>query len=124
VLSVQLTVAGIGSAGTTKIEIERGRIHRKAMGYIYGFIDCALQCGGEDITDLDVGLPSVFHGMRKLFPGHEQTCIDFLISHMEDEVVALGMMAGGQEYWEFLNNGRSPFGLAKFIRETRSESPV
>jgi hypothetical protein len=122
VLLVQLTVAGVGSVEASKIEIKKGCINRKAIGYIYGFIDCALQCRGEDITNLDVGLPSVFHVMRKLFPGHEQTYIDYLMSHMEDEVVVLGMMAGGQEYYEFLHNGRSPLELAKFIRESRFDS--
>ncbi len=124
VLLVQLAVAGIGSVEATKIEIKTGCINRKAIGYIYGFIDCALQCRGEDITNLDVGLPIVFHVMRKLFPGHEQTYIDFLMFHMEDEVVVLGMMSGGQEYNEFLHHSRPPFGLAKFIRETASESAV
>jgi hypothetical protein len=118
-LSIQMLGPTIGTA-VTKIEKSAGCINRKAIGYIYGFIDCALQCRGEDISNLDVGLPIVFHAMRKLFPGHEQAYIDFLMSHMEDEVTVLGMMAGGQEYQEFLHDKRASWGLAKILREPSS----
>lgn len=114
-LSVQML--GPRCDGATKIESSGGSINRKAIGYIYGFIDCALQCRGEDITNLDVGLPIVFHAMRKLFPGHEQAYIDFLMSNMEDEVTVLGMMSGGQEYQEFLHDKKAPWGLAKLISQ-------
>jgi hypothetical protein len=116
-LSVQLAVSGTRSNDVTKIEVTKGLINRKAIGYIYGFIDCALQFRDQDITDISVGLPILYHVMRNLFPGHEQAYIDFLMYHMEDEVVVLGMMAGGQEYKEFLQANGTVFGLARFIRE-------
>lgn len=115
ILSVQMSILGMRADGVTKIENSIGRINRKAIGYIYGFIDCALQHRGEDITDLDVGLPVLYHSIRKLFPGHEQSYIDFLMSHMEDEITVLGMLAGGQEYLDLIINDRAPFGLFKFI---------
>jgi hypothetical protein len=118
-LSVQLAVSGTRSNEVTKIEVTKGHINRKAIGYIYGFIDCALQFRDQDITDISVGLPILYHVMRNLFPGHEQAYIDFLMYHMEDEVVVLGMMAGGQEYTEFLQANGTVFGLARFIHEGR-----
>lgn len=102
----------------SKIERTKGDINQKAIGYVYGFIDSALQCRDEDITNIDVGLPILYHVIRKLFPGNEQGYIDFLMSHMEDELTVLEMMAGGQEYREFLIEKRSPFGLFKLILES------
>jgi hypothetical protein len=120
-LSVQLAVSGTQSNEVAKIEVTKGLINRKAIGYIYGFIDCALQFRDQDITDISVGLPILYHVMRNLFPGHEQAYIDFLMDQMEDEVVVLGMMAGGQEYNEFIQANGTGFGLAKFIRESRNQ---
>lgn len=111
-LSVQMVVSPAQS-----IEVTKGRINRKAIGYIYGFIDCSLQCRDEDITNISVGLPILYHVMRKLFPGHEQAYIDFLMGHMDDEIVVLGMMAGGQQYNEFIRAEGAPMGLARFILE-------
>jgi len=118
-LSVQMVVPA-NSIRVTKIEITKGHINRKAIGYIYGFIDCALQCRGEDVTNPSIGLPIIYHVLRKLFPGHEQEYMDFLMAHMDDKVVALGMMDGGQEYNEFIrqsdpNTRTLPMGLARFI---------
>jgi hypothetical protein len=120
-LSVMLAVQMVVPANpvrVTKIEITKGSINRKAIGYIYGFIDCALQCRGEDITNVSVGLPIVYQVLRKLFPGHEQAYTDFLMAHMDDEIVVLGMMEGGQQYNEFIDRSDAkgmPMGLARFI---------
>ena len=119
ILAVQMVVPA-NPVRVTKIEVTKGHINRKAIGYIYGFIDCALQCRGEDITNLSVGLPIVYHVLRKLFPGHEQAYTDFLMAHMNDEIVALGMMEGGQQYNEFIHRSDAtgvPMGLARFILE-------
>lgn len=116
-LSIQMLGPTTGPGDVTTIEKSAGHINRKAIGYIYGFIDCALQCRGENVTDLDVGLPILYHTMRKLFPGREQTYIDFLMSHMEDDAMVLGMLAGGQEYQDFLRDARTPFGLFRFISQ-------
>lgn len=117
-LSVQMVVSPAQSIEVTKIEVTKGRINRKAIGYIYGFIDCALQCRDEDITNISVGLPILYHVMQKLFPSHEQAYIDFLMDHMDDEIVVLGMMAGGQQYNEFIRANGAPMGLARFILES------
>jgi hypothetical protein len=122
-LSVQLVVSPVRPIEVSKIEVTEGQINRKAIGYIYGFIDCALQCRGEDITNLSVGLPVLHHVMRELFPGHEQAYIDFLMEHMDDEIVVLGMMAGGHQYNEFIRARGSPMGLAQFILDQHAKQP-
>ena len=54
-LEVQLTV--VGSAG---IETADGQINRRAIGYIYGFVDGALRTIGQDMGDVSIGVPIVF----------------------------------------------------------------
>lgn len=111
-LSVQMAVVGDRS-----IEDSSGRINRKAIGYIYGFVDCALRSIGQDMADVSVGVPITYQVLRHLFPGHEQEYTRFLIHHVEDKDVVLGMMAGGQEYADFNKptSRRVPMGLAKLI---------
>jgi hypothetical protein len=101
------------------IESAEGRINRKAIGYIYGFIDCALRSIGQDMSDVSVGVPITYQVLQHLFPGHEQAYTSFLIDHLKDEVVVLGMMAGGQQYTDFNKPDAkgSPMGLARFILE-------
>jgi hypothetical protein len=103
----------------TRIEIVEGKVNRKAIGYIYGFIDAALRTHGEDMADLSVGVPIVFHVLRRLFPGHEQAYTEFLANHVNDDVaVVLGMMAGGQQYLDFVAKPGSkgaPMGFARSI---------
>ena len=104
----------------TRIEIVESKINRKAIGYIYGFIDAALRTQGEDMADLSVGVPMVFHVLRRLFPGHEQAYTEFLANHNDEVAVRLGMMAGGQQYLDFIAKPGAkgaPTGFARFIVE-------
>ena len=41
-LSIQMMLAPTGPCEVTKIKIRKGEINRKAIGYIYGFVDGAL----------------------------------------------------------------------------------
>jgi hypothetical protein len=113
-LAIQMTVATGRS-----IESAEGRINRKAIGYIYGFIDCALRSIGQDMSDVSVGVPITYQILQHLFPRHEQAYTSFLIDHLNDEVVVLGMMAGGQQYADFNKPDAkgSPMGLARLILE-------
>ena len=61
----------------TQIELEKGQINKKAIGYIYGFVDAALQNQGETIADVYVGPPILFGVMRRLFPGQEGRYMEF-----------------------------------------------
>jgi hypothetical protein len=107
----------------SSIESTSGCINRKAIGYIYGFIDCALRTIGQDMADAKVSVPIIFQVMRKLFPGYEEVYTTFLIDHVQDEVVLLGMMVGGQQYADFSKPGAkgAPMGLARFILEDEDE---
>ncbi|MDE3200129.1 MAG: hypothetical protein KGN79_04340 [Acidobacteriota bacterium] len=114
-LSVQLVMSPVPSAGRTKIEVERGSINKKALGYIYGFIAGGLRSRDQEITDYEVGLPILYHILQKLFPFHERAYMDFLMNHIADELVIVGIKAGRKDYKDLLHSGTPPFGLAQFI---------
>lgn len=44
-------------AGDASIEDENGRPKRKALGYVYGYVDAALRSRGQDMADMSVGVP-------------------------------------------------------------------
>ena len=107
------------------IEDTQHNINRKAIGYIYGFVDSFITARGYDMSDSQVGPPITFHVLRNLFPGlgayHAQLYIEFLMNHMADEVVGLGMMVGGQQFLDYYTPKKkiegAPMGLARFILE-------
>ena len=103
----------------SSIEDVHGRINRRAIGYIYGFIDSALQSSGQDMSDPSVGVATIYHVMRRLFPGREDTYTQFLIKNARDKSVMAGMMAGGQQFAEYSKprHKGAPMGLARFIIE-------
>jgi hypothetical protein len=74
---------------------------RKAIGYIYGFADCALRNIGQDMGDASVGVPVIYQVLRRLFPDKAEKYVTFLIDNMRDERVLLGMMTGGQQYADY-----------------------
>jgi hypothetical protein len=106
-------------SGKPSIEDSRGRINRKAIGYIYGFIDCALQCGGQNMSDVSIGIPLTYQVLRHLFPGREDAYMKVIIDHLKDESVDLGMMKGGQQYADYSKPEKegAPMGLARFVIE-------
>ena len=55
-LLIQMECAPIESAEVTKVEIKRGKINGKALGYVYGFVDAALNSIGQNIADVPVGV--------------------------------------------------------------------
>lgn len=118
-LRVQLAITG-GSS----IEDAKGNINRKAIGYIYGFIDGALRTIGQNMADESVGVPITFHVLKNLFPGREERYTQYLINHMgTDETVTLGAMTGGQEYLDFAKKKiAAPMGLARYIMPTEVQN--
>ena len=117
-LAVQVDIGG-GS-----IENAEGQIIRKAIGYIYGFADCALRNIGQDMGDASVGVPVIYQVLRRLFPEKAEEYVTFLIDNMSDERVLLGMMTGGQQYADyFCKPGREgiPMGLARVIHPSGEE---
>src|SRR5437870_12838974 len=49
------------------IEDTHGKINRKAIAYIYGYIDAFLRTRGYDMADTDIAVPVAIHVLRKLF---------------------------------------------------------
>ena len=66
--------------------------------------------------------PLVFPSLTKyraLFPGCEDEYIKFIVTHLKDERVVLGMMKGGQQYADYSKPGSkgTPMGLTQFLIE-------
>lgn len=107
-------------AGDRSFENSEGRPNRKAIGYIYGFIDGALQTIGQDMSDTSIGVPITYQVLNRLFPGRGEKYLEFLIDHIgKDEMVTIGIMTGGQQYIKYSKPGSKggPMGFARFIIE-------
>ena len=111
------------AVGNRGIEDPEGNINPKAIGYIYGFIDAALQTIGQDMSDTAVGVPITVHILKRLFPGQEERYALYLVENIgKNEIVMLGAMSGGQQYIDFNNNKLSaPMGLARAILDGSEE---
>jgi hypothetical protein len=97
---------------------DKGVVNRKAVGYIYGFIDAALNRIGQDIKDKSVSVPIVYQVIRNLFPCEEEKCTQFLIDNVgQDDTVLLGVMCGGQQYTDFMHPDKKtpPMGLSRYL---------
>jgi hypothetical protein len=106
------------TVGDKTIDSEAGGPKPKAIGYVYGFVDAVLRTKGWDMADLNIGVPVVFHILRRLWPGREQEYLSFLVEHLSDPNVLVGCQHGGQQYLDMLKAERSdkvPMGLALYI---------
>lgn len=84
------------AAGGRTLKDEGGRINRKALGYIYGFVDAAVTSVGQDIPA--VFFPTLYQVLRYLCPDREERYPQFLTDHIgNDELVILGAMKGRQQ---------------------------
>jgi hypothetical protein len=81
-LELQMTVA----AGKS-IEGDQGRLKRKALGYVYGYIDAALRTKGHDMADMSIGVPITFQVIRRLWPDHVNECMDFLAKNLQSDAL-------------------------------------
>ena len=107
-------------AGNPSIEDENGRPKRKALGYVYGYVDAALRCIGQDMADVSVGVPVTFHVMRKLWPDRAVEYMEFLANNIRsDDLLTIGIMHGGQQYLDYRKPDArgTPMGLARFMIE-------
>ena len=119
-LSVQLMILP-----SPRIEDERGKIFPKSIGYVYGYTDAFLTATGYNMSDLEVGPPITFHVFRRLFDlgaNDVQRYIEFLINHMQNQTVAMGMMVGGQQFIDYAikKHDGAPMGLCRFILEEQA----
>jgi hypothetical protein len=114
-LALQLIVAG-----DVSIEDEQGLLKRKALGYVYGFVDASLRVKGHDMADLSIGVPILFHVFRKLWPNHAEKCLDFVVKNgASDALMMAGVMRGGQQYLDHQKPDAAgvPMGLGIFMIE-------
>lgn len=112
-LKIQTMVA----AGKS-IEDDQGHLKRKALGYVYGYIDAALRVKGHDMADMSIGVPITFHVIRRLWPGNVDECMDFLANNIKtDMLMNAAIMHGGQQFLDYSKPGASgvPMGLARFL---------
>jgi hypothetical protein len=113
-LAMQLVVTG-----RTSIDLADGAVNPRALGYIYGFIDATLYARGQDISDLEFGLPIVVDVLRRLVGGKEEQYARFLLDNSRtDTAVQAGMQEGRQQYIDFTNKKlTTPMGLARAVIE-------
>jgi hypothetical protein len=124
-LAVQMACAFMDKVEVSEVEVKRGQINGKALGYLYGFVDAALQDMGQDIADIPVGVPILYQVLRRLFPGRERDYMEFFVKHDREALVVLGMMEGGQQFIEYIANPNPkghPMGFARFIHEGSGEN--
>ncbi|HVM79929.1 MAG TPA: hypothetical protein VMU06_12990 [Stellaceae bacterium] len=106
------------------IETAEGKLNRKAIGYIYGFIDAALTSIGQDMSDASLSMPIVYQVLRHLFPGREERYTQFLLENVgKDDVLRLGMMKGGQQFVDYSKPGSkgTPMGLARYMMKGEAQ---
>ena len=107
-------------AGVVSIEDEQGYPKRKALGYVYGYIDAALRVRGHDMADMSIGVPITFQVIRELWPDHVNKYMDFLAKNITgDPLMMIGVTHGGQQYLDYSKPGATgaPMGLARFMIE-------
>ena len=93
----------------------------RALGYVYGWTDAFLRVRGWDMADKAVGVPVLFHSLRRLWPGQEGTLLPYTADHLSDSPVMAGMMYGGQQYLDWQNKKLSaPTGLVRCLGEELS----
>lgn len=110
-LLVQLTVAG---GRTPDTSTPHGV---KALGYIYGFVDAALRALGQDMSDVSIGVPVLYHVLRNIFPNSEDEYLKFISDSLRNnENMMAGIMQGGQQYINWLNGKvKVPMGLTRYL---------
>jgi hypothetical protein len=114
---MMLKVQQVAATGYV-IEDFSGNINRKAMGYIYGFIDGALQTIGQDMRDISIGIPITREVLERLFPGKADGYMSFLADHIgTDAELIEGVMSGGRQYIDFNkpNAKGAPMDLARYL---------
>ena len=103
-----------------RIESANGQFNRKALGYVYGFVDAALQYRGMDMGDVTVGVLFLYMVLNRLFENNNlaRAYTNFLIDNVgKDATVMLGVMHGGHQYVDWRNGKMQPMGFGRFIIE-------
>jgi hypothetical protein len=95
----------LAAVADDRLRAAQGRLNRKALGYVYGFIDAALSTIGQDMADIEIGVPITADVLGIVFPGKEASYVTYLANHLTtDKELMSGVIAGGQQCIDF-NNG-------------------
>jgi hypothetical protein len=92
-------------SGRHSIDDGTGRINRKALGYLFGFIDGALKVQtGLELSDEALGRPILAEIISRVFPGEEDRCIEFIMEYLGiDAILTEAALAGDREYINHVN---------------------
>lgn len=105
VIGAQFTISG-GRA----IEDVNGNLNKKALGYIYGFVDAALQSRALTI-DNEYGSSVLVGIYNQLWPGEGGNYYKYVIDHIPEAELIGGIAYGGQEFCDWQNDNHPPGGL-------------
>jgi hypothetical protein len=113
-LIIQLTVVTNRS-----LKNKYGSLSREALGYVFGFIDGAMQVHGHGSCEDHLRALILIRVINIVFPNDSKECMRFLDGEPDsDREFVFGAMTGGQQYIEFSKperNGDVPMGLARFL---------
>jgi hypothetical protein len=105
-------------AGDASIDDANGRPKRKAIGYVYGYVEAALRSIGEDISDASIGVPVLAQVIQSMWPGRATEIIDLITKNIDtDELMAIGAKHGRQQYIDYSKPDApgDPVGLSRFM---------
>jgi hypothetical protein len=123
ILEVQLVMV---TDAERHLQDQEGNFNKKALGYVHGCVDAIVTSKGYDMSDAEIGMPITFHVLRRLFPTEDPAkSLEYLVQNQRDEMIGVGMMAGGQQTVDFRNgkfkDSSVPMGLARFLLEAAIE---
>src|SRR5690348_12251246 len=102
VIGAQFTISGGRS-----VEDATGNLNKKALGYIYGFTDAALQSRDLSI-DHEYGGATLVEIYNQLWPGKGGNYYKYLVDHIQDADIIGGIAYGGQELCDWQNDNQPP----------------
>ena len=106
-------------AGSTPLITRDGVPNLRAIGYVWGAADAALQIIGKDMSDEAVGVPFASKVFCEFSPEHMKECMTLIIeSARNSDEIMQGINSGGSEFLAYANSGgtaRMPMGLSKSL---------
>jgi len=98
------------------IEDSSGELNRKAVGYVYGYVNGYLKAR-FDLEPSYTGVAVTSEVLEVLFPRYNAAeYSQFLMRNMNDRLVVSGKKAGNREFQDYLDNSNAaPVGLARNV---------
>jgi hypothetical protein len=106
-------------AGEVSMDDENGCPNRKALGYVFGYVDTALKAVGQDTKDMSISVPITFEVINRLWPGRAKDYMDFILKNNNDELIIAGANHGGQQFIQYSKKDSKggAMGLARFLMQ-------